>query len=75
MAWKNGYLNFDNADLPMVMRKIARWYDVEVVYDGNIPRRQFGGEIQNDLSLSQVLRILEKNNVQFKIDGNKLFVK
>lgn len=75
MAWKNGYLNFDNADLPMVMRKIARWYDVDVVYDGNIPRRQFGGEIQNDLSLSQVLRILEKNNVQFKIDGNKLFVK
>lgn len=75
MAWKNGYLNFENADLPMVMRKIARWYDMDVVYEGAVPRRLFGGEIQNDLSLSQVLRILEKNNVHFRIDGNKLFVK
>lgn len=75
MAWKNGYLNFENADLPMVMRKIARWYDVEVVYEGDVPRRQFGGEIQSDLSLSQTVNILEKNNVHFRIEGKKLFVR
>lgn len=75
MAWKNGYLNFENADLPMVMRKLARWYDVDIVYEGETPRRQFGGEIQSDLSLSQVLNILQKNNVTFKIEGRKLIVR
>lgn len=75
MAWKNGYLNFDDADLPMVMRTLARWYDVDVVYEGEMPRRRFGGEMQSDLSLSQMLSILEKNNVHFRIEGKKLFVK
>lgn len=74
MAWKNGYLNFENADLPMVMRKLARWYDVEIEYEGETPRRLFGGEIQSDLSLSQVVNILQKNNVHFRIEGRKLIV-
>lgn len=74
MAWKNGYLNFNNADLPTVMRKLERWYNIQVMYEGEVPRRSFGGEIQNSLTLSQVLHILEKNNVRFKVDGNKLIV-
>jgi hypothetical protein len=59
----------------MVMRKLSRWYDVDVVYEGEIPRRQFGGEMQSDLSLSQMLSILEKNNVHFRIEGRRLFVR
>jgi hypothetical protein len=32
------------ADLQTVMRQIARWYDVEISYEGKIPERQFGGK-------------------------------
>lgn len=74
MAWKNGYLHFDNADLQLVMRQLARWYDVEIFYQGELPKRQFAGDMQLDLNLSQVLRILETNNVHFRIDGKKLYV-
>lgn len=74
MAWKNGLFNFNNADLEMVMRQLARWYDVEVMYQGSIPKRSFGGEMQRDLNLSDVLKILEKNNVHFKIEGKRLIV-
>ncbi len=74
MAWKNGYFNFENADLQTVMRQLSRWYNVQVIFQGNIPKRNFGGEMQRDLNLSEVLKLLEKNNVHFKIDGNKLNV-
>ncbi len=74
MAWKNGFFNFDNSDLKSVLRQLSRWYNVDVVYQGNIPKRVFGGEMQRDLNLSEVLKILEKNNVHFKIETDKLIV-
>ena len=74
MAWKNGYFQFDNASLQNVLRQVSRWYDVDVVYKGNNQPREFVGEIQKDLSLSEMLKILEKNKVQFKIEGRKLVV-
>lgn len=75
MAWKNGLFQFNNADLPTVLRQLARWYDVEVVYEGKIPQREFGGKMQRDLNLTEVLKILETNNVNFKIEGRTLIVK
>jgi ferric-dicitrate binding protein FerR (iron transport regulator) len=74
MAWKNGYFQFDKASLQNVMKQISRWYDVDVVYEGYNQPREFAGEIQRDLSLSEVLKILEKNKVHFKIEGKKLRV-
>jgi transmembrane sensor len=74
MGWKNGVFYFENASLQMVVRQLSRWYDVDVVFEKGVPSRVFEGEIQRDLNLSQVLRILEKNNVHFKIDGKILRV-
>ncbi|MDB5209181.1 MAG: anti-FecI sigma factor, FecR, partial [Sediminibacterium sp.] len=75
MAWKNGFFNFDNSDLYAVMRQLSRWYNIEVQYEGKIPARKFGGEMQRDLNLSEVLKLLEKNKVHFKIDNNYLIVR
>ncbi|TMI62574.1 MAG: DUF4974 domain-containing protein [Bacteroidetes bacterium] len=74
MAWKNGYFNFDGADTRIVMQVISRWYDVDVVYEGPIPQREFGGEIEKNLKLSQLLTILEKSDLKFRLEGRKLVV-
>ncbi|MFV8326227.1 FecR family protein [Flavobacterium sp. ZS1P14] len=74
MGWKNGVFYFDNASLQTVLRQVSRWYDVDVVFEKGIPTRTFEGEIQRNLQLSQVLKILEKNKVHFKIDGKILRV-
>ncbi len=68
VAWKNGYFSFDNTYLYSMMRMIARWYDVEVVYEGTIPSMKFGGEISRDTPLEQVLLILQESNIRFSID-------
>lgn len=74
MAWKNGRFQFNKASLQEVMRQIARWYDVEISYEGKITPQQFGGKMQRDLNLSEVLDGLAKSQVHFRIEGKKVVV-
>jgi ferric-dicitrate binding protein FerR (iron transport regulator) len=74
IAWKSGFFSFRNADLPEVMRQIARWYDVEISYEGQVPNRRFGGEISRMDSISKVLRVLEESKVKFRIEGKRVTI-
>lgn len=74
IAWKNGSFNFNGKGLPEVMRQLARWYDIEVVFSGKVPVRKFGGEIQRSLPLSEVLEILQTMDVKFKIENEKKLI-
>jgi len=75
LAWKNGAFHFNDADVRQVMRQISRWYDVDVVYEGKVPDRRFTGEMQRELSLPQVLNLLEKNKIVCILNGTVLTVK
>ncbi|MDB5156742.1 MAG: FecR protein [Mucilaginibacter sp.] len=74
LAWKNGYFKFDRVDIKFIMRQVARWYDVDVVYQGRFPRDEFVGKIGRGENISQVLRILELDHVHFKIEDKKVIV-
>jgi len=74
VAWKNGIFQFDNTGLEAVMRQLARWYDVEIQYDGKVPNRTFTGKIHKDINASDALSILKFTKVNFKIDGKKIIV-
>lgn len=74
MAWKNGFFSFSNSSLEMVMKQLARWYDVEVVYENNKPDMKFWGSISMHSNLSQVLKILEESKVNFRIENKKIIV-
>jgi hypothetical protein len=74
MAWKNGLFSFNKANIQTVMRQLARWYDIEVVFSGKVPVRKFGGEIQRSLPLSEVLEILQTMDVKFKIENEKKLI-
>lgn len=74
MAWKNGYFQFGHADIQTVMRQVARWYDVDIQYEGTITTDKFGGSIPRDATLSQVLHALEQSLVHFTIQGKKVIV-
>lgn len=74
VAWKNGVFQFDDADIKTVMRQIARWYDVEVEFKGNINAGKFVGAIPRNSNISEVFKILELSNVHFKLEGKKIIV-
>ena len=74
MAWKNGFFHFEKENLHSVLRQLARWYDVEVVYQIDRPDDEFVGDIPRGVKLSEVLKILEFEGTHFRIEGRKLFV-
>lgn len=77
IAWKNGMLNLHNLALAEVMKQISRWYNIDVVYEGNIPDITFWGEISRTENLSTVLSFMAQSGVNFKIEdgGKKIIVK
>jgi hypothetical protein len=78
MAWKNGLFAFHNADLPTVMRQLARWYNIDVTYEGHIPQEkfQFDGKMGKELTLSEVLDLLTNAQVHYTIEvSNKLVIR
>ena len=76
MAWRNGKFLFEEAaDIKVIMRQIARWYDVEVMYEGNV-QVLIGGSISRNEPLLTVLKKLElTGTVHFKVEGKKIIVK
>ncbi|WP_291911537.1 FecR family protein [Chitinophaga sp. CB10] len=75
VAWKNGYFLFNHEKIPGVMRQIARWYDVEVEYAGKVPAdREFGGKINRNSSIEEVIRILELSKIHVKLSHHKIIV-
>lgn len=75
MAWKNGFFVFDRADIRDVMRQLARWYNLDVQYEGTVPEGTFKGGISKDLSLVQVLTGLTATRIHFRMEGeNKITI-
>ncbi len=75
IAWKEGMFQFDDTELPVIMRQICRWYDIDIVYERPAGREKYGGAISKQVPLSNVLKMLETNGIQFKQEGSKIVVK
>ena len=74
MAWKNGVFKFNDATIESIMRQVARWYDVEVVYDTKVSQH-FIADVPRDVPASELLKLLElTDQVHFKIEGKKITV-
>ncbi|CAL1516762.1 FecR domain-containing protein [Chitinophaga sp. MM2321] len=74
LAWKNGIFDFNHLPLKKVMKQLARWYDIEIVYEGEIPGFEFYGEAQRSLKLADVLEALSGMGVRFKIEHNRRLI-
>jgi ferric-dicitrate binding protein FerR (iron transport regulator) len=75
IAWKNGLFEFDNKDLTAIMRQLARWYDIDIVYQAAPDKTPLGGSISKNLELKDVLALLEANGINhFKTEGKKVIV-
>ncbi|MET3876882.1 FecR domain-containing protein [Chitinophaga sp. OAE865] len=74
IAWKEGYFQFESTDLTTVLRQFSHWYDVEIVYEGQLRPRKFFGMISRRSSLVNVLKMLNANDVNYRLEGKKLII-
>ncbi|HTN36691.1 MAG TPA: FecR domain-containing protein [Arachidicoccus sp.] len=74
-AWQKGNFMFDREDIQSIMREIARWYDVQITFDGDIPQDEFAGTVSRFKNVTDVLQILQlTGKVHFRIKGRSIIV-
>jgi transmembrane sensor len=75
MAWTNGMFIFNNENITSIMKKVARWYDVEVVFTGNMDNVNFIGNYSRSKSLTNLLKNIElMDKVHFSTSGRRVTV-
>ena len=74
-AWKENLFIFSGDDIQTIMRQLARWYNVEVVYKDAGNSWHFTGIISRSNNISEVLKMLEATGkVRFDIEKDKVVV-
>lgn len=73
-AWKNGLFKFDDAGLEEVMKQVSRWYNLDIHYEGKIPKKRFTGTVPRNVKVSEFLNMFSYTGLKFEINGNKLTV-
>ncbi|THD32403.1 MAG: FecR family protein [Flavobacterium johnsoniae] len=71
LAWRYGLIKFRNTDLRSILDQAARWYDIDVEYRNNAGGEHFTGGISRAAPLSVLLKVLEINDVRFKVTEQK----
>jgi hypothetical protein len=57
------------------MRQLARWYNIEITYEGKITTEGFNAQISRSKNISAILQILANTKgVHFKIEGRRITV-
>lgn len=75
IAWKDGYLQFQDESIRSIMRKIERAYDVEVNYEGEINNEEIGGMVSKLRNLPDILKALTSAaQCKFKVEGRRITV-
>lgn len=74
-AWKNGYFMFNEEGIESIMRKVSRWYNVEVTYQGDVKEKAFGGTFSKEKTLRKLMDSLkETGQIQYKLEGRRLTI-
>jgi len=75
MAWKNGVFDFNDISFQDAMAELERWYDIEVVYEKGIPTNvELNGKMTKDITLNELVGILQKIGVKCRLEGRKLLI-
>lgn len=75
LAWKEGYFLFKEDNIRDVMKQIARWYNMDIVYQTTGDGKVFGGIYSKSKGVEELLKGLELTGlVKFKIEGRRIIV-
>ena len=74
VAWKDGLFLMNKTDMGAVLRQLARWYDVEIVYNRGVPKGLITGDIPRNMPLAGALKVMQLSGVSLSLEGNKIIV-
>jgi hypothetical protein len=75
MAWKNDSFIFNNESITSIMKKISRWYDVDVFFKGDMANIHLDGNYSRSKGLTSLLKNIELvNKVRFVTEERRVTI-
>jgi ferric-dicitrate binding protein FerR (iron transport regulator) len=76
IAWTYGWLKYERESLSSVLRKVERYYNVEIQLPGNYPGDDLiTGKLDLKESLDAVMVVLaDASRFEYRINGNNVFI-
>lgn len=76
-TWMNDRFHFDSECLENIMKKLSRWYDVQVTFeDEEAKQYHFEGSVPKYSNIKEVCNIIElTTHVKFELEKNNIIVK
>lgn len=77
-SWKEGVFSFEEKSLYDLMLVLARWYDMEVVFENkSLENIQFFGKLKKQQSIEEILSAIKNSSVinNYEINTKKVILK
>jgi transmembrane sensor len=75
MAWRNGVFVFNDENIVSLMKRVSRWYDIDVTFKGDMSNINIIGNYSRGKTLSGLLKNIQlTNKVHFVIEGRRVSV-
>lgn len=75
MAWRKGNFEFVNTPVPAILREIGRWYDLDIIYEKDVPSgKRLTGTFSRNMRLDQLTAMLRYAGVNMTISDRKLLI-
>ena len=76
-AWREGVFAFKQQRLEEIMRVVARWYDVNIIWESPSQKEvTFTGKMKRYEDFSKVVEMLEMTgNTEFAVKGNNIYIR
>ncbi|GHE28544.1 FecR family protein [Sphingobacterium griseoflavum] len=72
LAWKEGAFVFNETPIREIVEQLARWYNVEIYFEGNTNYR-YNGYIDRQANLSEVLKTLKRTgDLDYRLKEGKI---
>jgi len=76
LSWREGYLTLNSEKLSDILRKLSRYYNIEmVIMDESLKNQTFSGNLDLKNSPEEVLSVInESTSLSFSTDHEKIFI-
>ncbi|GGG75284.1 iron dicitrate transporter FecR [Parapedobacter pyrenivorans] len=75
VSWKDNLFVFSDEEISEVMKKVSRWYDVEIEYLDGMAGKRIGGSIPRLTNVEELMNALEDTGLlHYKMEGGTIVV-
>ena len=75
ISWKQNLFVFNNEEISEVMKKVSRWYAVDVEFHDGMKGKRIGGTIPRFEHIDELMKALEATGVlHYKMEGGRVII-